>query len=136
MRVIVSDIRHRAGFGTLRFECEPRSCVHSWEFHLWDMGDAYCPRCGSLATADNDPRVDRSDGHMVFLLSDGRRQHALACHGCSREKDLTANLAVLSTLWTNLGVAGALCSSFDLGAAPAQRNGLRPWWPLCGRNAL
>ena len=33
------------------------SCDHAWEYHLWDQGEAYCPRCGGYADAPDDPRL-------------------------------------------------------------------------------
>ncbi len=56
-RVIVTDVKlndHRGDF--IRMENRSSECFHEWEFHMWDTGRAYCPKCGSFATATNDPR--------------------------------------------------------------------------------
>lgn len=91
LEVIVSNIRLRTMPCTIRFECESAKCEHTWEFHWWDMGDAYCRRCGSLATADNDPRVDRSDGHVRYDVG-GEWRHATTCKGCKAVKEATSIL--------------------------------------------
>lgn len=81
--VIVSNIQLRTRESIIKFAHDPQTCSHDWEFHLWDCGDAYCPLCGSLATADNDPRVDRSGGHVRYRMGDGW-QCSSACLECRK----------------------------------------------------
>ena len=48
------ELRSRPGIANLR---DPIDCDHLWEPHLWEIGRAYCPRCGSIARWVNDPRA-------------------------------------------------------------------------------
>lgn len=45
---------HRGDF--VVFKNNASECRHRWEFHIWEVGRAYCPACGSFAEASNDPR--------------------------------------------------------------------------------
>lgn len=51
----VRDIRPSAS-GFIQFDHEPDQCKHAWERHLWEADEAYCPKCGSLATTDQSAR--------------------------------------------------------------------------------
>ena len=55
--MIVDDIEPRSGPG---FHVNPVDCDHLWEPHLWEIGRAYCARCGSCARWVNDPRAEES----------------------------------------------------------------------------
>lgn len=56
--VEVANIRLRERESIIKFKHDPNTCSHAWEFHLWEIGEAYCPLCGSLADAVNDPRKE------------------------------------------------------------------------------
>ena len=49
----------RSGLG-LGSYAEPMDCDHRWEPHLWEVGRALCPRCGSCGRWVNDPRAEAS----------------------------------------------------------------------------
>ncbi len=55
--MIVEDVELRTRTSILTFHAAPMDCDHFWEPHLWEMGRAYCPRCGSFARWVNDPRA-------------------------------------------------------------------------------
>lgn len=40
---------------------DPIDCGHLWEPHLWKLGRAHCPFCGSTARWTNDPRSPKED---------------------------------------------------------------------------
>lgn len=56
--MIVDDVELRARPGVVQFSSDPMTCDHVWEPHLWEEGQAYCARCGSIARWVNDPRLD------------------------------------------------------------------------------
>jgi hypothetical protein len=55
--MIVVDIDLRTRPSMLRLHTDPMRCPHRWEPHLYEVGRAYCPRCGSYARWVNDPRL-------------------------------------------------------------------------------
>jgi hypothetical protein len=55
--MVVEDVDLRARPSMIRF-VDPVDCDHVWEAHLWDVGRAYCARCGSFARWVNDPRLE------------------------------------------------------------------------------
>ncbi len=55
--MIIEDIKPRFLPSLVAFQMDPASCEHLWEPHLWEIGGAYCARCGSLACWRNDPRA-------------------------------------------------------------------------------
>lgn len=54
--MLVEDVQPRFGVGAIRFPRDPMRCDHLWEGHLWEIGRAYCPWCGSFGRWVNDPR--------------------------------------------------------------------------------
>lgn len=55
--MIIEDVELRSRPALLSFYEEPVDCGHVWEPHLWEMGRAFCARCGSFARWVNDPRA-------------------------------------------------------------------------------
>ena len=55
--MIVEDVELRSRPGLLTTHVDPMDCDHVWEPHVWEMGRAYCARCGSCARWVNDPRT-------------------------------------------------------------------------------
>lgn len=60
VKIDPSTIRHSSTFIKLPNSDNPTSCPHAWEFHLWDIGEAYCNQCGSFAKCLNHPWAKRS----------------------------------------------------------------------------
>lgn len=132
-KVIVSNIRLRTRASLFAPHKNPEACQHEWEFHLWDIGDAYCVLCGSYATADNDPRIDRSGGHVRYHTGQGW-VHAHDCTGCN----VLPTLKLLVTLVNNLAIGAALCRAYGNGwdeSAYSNQPRYEAWEPGCGRPA-
>ena len=55
--MIVEDVQLRTRPSIVPSLVDPIDCAHLWEAHLWEVGGAYCPRCGSHARWVNDPRA-------------------------------------------------------------------------------
>lgn len=47
-------------FHVHRHGCDPITCEHEWEPHMWDDGRAFCNLCGTFAEWLDDPRVERA----------------------------------------------------------------------------
>jgi len=56
--MLVDKVELRVQPSLLASLVDPIDCDHPWEPHLWEIGCAYCPRCGSLARWVNDPRQE------------------------------------------------------------------------------
>ena len=56
--MVIDDVELRARPSLLKFHVDPMECEHRWEPHAWEIGRAYCPRCGSLARWVNDPTLE------------------------------------------------------------------------------
>lgn len=57
--MIVDEVELRVQPSLLTDLVDPIDCDHGWEPHSWDIGSAYCLRCGSRARWVNDPRVSQ-----------------------------------------------------------------------------
>jgi hypothetical protein len=55
--MIIEAVELRSRPGIVTFKADPIACDHVWEPHLWEVGHAYCPQCGSIARWVNDPRL-------------------------------------------------------------------------------
>ena len=56
--MVIEDVELLFRSSFLTFQAASIDCGHVWEAHLWEIGRAYCPRCGSSARWVNDPRAE------------------------------------------------------------------------------